>query len=56
MNDMVEDVTLEQFGVAYLHLRSQERPPSQERPSVSGRVSDKCPFLSLFSFRDREEC
>ena len=47
MNDMVEDVTLEPFGVAYLHLRSQEHPPSQERPPVSGRVSDKCPFLSF---------
>ena len=39
MNDMVEDTTLEPFGVAYLHLRSQERPP------VLGRVPSKCPNL-----------
>ena len=32
---MVEDTTLEPFGVDYIHLRSQERPP------LSGRVPDK---------------
>ena len=32
---MVEDITLAPFGIANLHLRSQEPPP------VSGRVPDK---------------
>ena len=41
MNDMVEDTTLEPFGVVYLHLRSQECPP------VSERVPGKCPNLSF---------
>ena len=36
---MVDYNTLEPFGVVDLHLRSQERPP------VSGRVPDKCPYL-----------
>ena len=35
MKDIVQKVTLEPFGVAHLHLRSQERPP------LSGRVPDK---------------
>ena len=38
---MVKDITLAPFGVAYLHLRSQEHPP------VSGGVTDKCPYLSF---------
>ena len=41
MNDMVEDTTLEPFGVAYLHPRSRERLP------VSGRVPGKFPNLSV---------
>ena len=40
MQDMVKDITLEQFGVDDLHLRSQEHPP------VSRRVPEKCPYLS----------
>ena len=50
MNVMVEDITLEPFEVSDPHLRSQEHPP------VSGRVPDKCPDISFYSFRDREEC
>ena len=34
MKDMLKDITLEHFGVADLHLRSQEHPP------MSGRVPD----------------
>ena len=41
MKDMVKDNTLEPFGVDDLHLRVKERPP------VSGRVPDKCPYLSF---------
>ena len=44
MKDMVEDIILEPLGVADLHLKSQEHP------SVSGRVPDRCPDLSFFSF------
>ena len=38
---MVGDITFEPLGVADLHLRSQEHP------SMSGRVPDKCPDLSF---------
>ena len=41
MKDMVMEITLDQFGEAVHHLRSQENPP------VSGRVPDKCPYLSF---------
>ena len=38
---MVGDITFKPLGVADLHLRSQEDP------SMSGRVPDKCPDLSF---------
>ena len=44
MKDRVEDITPEPLGVADLHLRSQKRP------LVSGRVQDKCPYLSSLVF------
>ena len=41
MKDMVKDITLKLFGVDDLHLRSQECP------SVSGRIPDKCSYISF---------
>ena len=45
MKDRAEDIPLEPLGVTNPHQRSKECP------LVSGRVHDKCPYLSSSAFK-----